>query len=103
MDEQLRRDVPELDALDAERARGVVVKARGRAAGSALLGALAVAAMVVGVSVPLLVTFGPGFPGSILLQGLAAGAGAFLAVRTHRALLRRGLIREVRRELAGRG
>jgi hypothetical protein len=103
MDEQLRRDVPELDALDAESTHRIVGKARSRAAVPALLGALAVAAMVVGISVPLLVTFGPGFPGSFLLQGLAAGAGAFLAVRTHRALLRRGLVREVRRELAGPG
>ena len=103
MDEQLRRDVPGLDALDTESTHRILVKARSRAAVPALLGALAVAAIVVGVSVPLLVTFGPGFPGSVLLQGLAAGAGAFLAVRTHRALLRRGLIREVRRELADRG
>lgn len=100
MEEWLRRDVPELEGLEAESTHRIVVQARGRAAVPALLGALAAGAMVVGVSVPLLVHFGPGFPGSIVLHGLSAGAGVLCALGAYRALLRRRLIREVRRELA---
>lgn len=106
MGESIRRSIPELANMDEPDASAALEAARRRSPGlaaRALVISLAVAALAICTLVVLLSVLAPAPPLSILFHGLAAGAGALLALWTHRALLRRLLIREVRRELALRG
>ncbi|MEE4382435.1 MAG: hypothetical protein V2J02_10600 [Pseudomonadales bacterium] len=105
MGESIRRAIRELAGMDERAASALLEAARRRSPGlavRALAISLAVAALVVSTLVRLLSIFAPAPPLSILLHGLAAGTGAVLALTTHRFLLWRLLIREVRRELAAR-